>query len=354
VRIRNVSFERWNVELTEPFGIATGAQQLAENVLVEVERDDGSRGLGEAAPFPAVNGETQANALDALREAAPLLAGFDQAHALDLPASARPLLAAAPSALAAVEMALLDADCRARGVSMFRHFGGQQPLLLTDITITTGAASDAAQAARRAAEQGFETLKIKVGGESFEHDLGRLRAIAEAAPRARLLLDANASLSAEAAIALVAALGEARQRMVLFEQPCRRGDLAGARRVREAGIRVAADEDARDLADLALLASEQAADVINFKLTKCGVAETLRMIEGARRLGFGCMLGGMVETRLAMTVSACIAGGMGGFEELDLDTPLFMRDDRLTGGFAQTGPRLDLRDVALGHGVARR
>ncbi|HYJ08899.1 MAG TPA: dipeptide epimerase, partial [Polyangiaceae bacterium] len=118
MRIRNVSFERWNVELTEPFGIATGAQQLAQNVLVEVERDDGGRGLGEAAPFPAVNGETQANALDALREAAPLLAGFDQAHALDLPESVRPLLAAAPSALAAIEMALLDADCRARGVSM--------------------------------------------------------------------------------------------------------------------------------------------------------------------------------------------------------------------------------------------
>lgn len=358
VLIRSVHFEPWNVELSEPFGIATGAQQLAENALVEVELDDGSRGLGEAAPFPAVNGETQSDALAALQAAAPLVTGFRQGHDLDLPDDARALLAAAPSALAALEMALLDAHCRSRGVSLFRHFGGRQRELLTDITIPTGNADAAVAAARRALEQGFQTLKIKVGGQPFDHDLGRLRAIAAAAPQARLLLDANASLEAEAAIALVAALGVARQQVVLFEQPCQRGDLSGARRVREAGIRVAADEDARDLADLEQLAAERAADVVNFKLTKCGVAETLRMIDAARSLGFGLMLGGMVETRLAMTVSACIAGGQGGveagFEELDLDTPLFMLDQRLDGGFAQTGPRLDLGGIALGHGVSRR
>jgi L-alanine-DL-glutamate epimerase-like enolase superfamily enzyme len=124
--------------------------------------------------------------------------------------------------------------------------------------------------------------------------------------------------------------------------------------VREAGLRVAADEDARTLDDLELLHAERAADVINFKLTKSGVTRVLSMIERARQLGFGLMMGGMVETRLAMTVSACIAGGQGGFEQLDLDTPLFMKDDRLVGGFRQRGPELDLSDVALGHGVRRR
>jgi L-Ala-D/L-Glu epimerase len=84
------------------------------------------------------------------------------------------------------------------------------------------------------------------------------------------------------------------------------------------------------------------------------VTRTLSMIGEARRLGFGLMLGGMVETRLAMTFSACIAGGLGGFEELDLDTPLFMKDDRLEGGFAQQGPNLTLGHSALGHGVSRR
>ncbi|HEY6081163.1 MAG TPA: enolase C-terminal domain-like protein [Polyangiaceae bacterium] len=354
-RIISLSFEPWNVELLEPFGIATGAQLVAENVLLELRLEGGALGLGEAAPFPAVNAETQADALAALEGAreALLSAELDPA-AGSLPEPLQALLAAAPSALCALEMALLDAACRERQVSMFRHFGGRQPQLSTDITITTGSAEAAAAAARRALTQGFATLKVKVGGDAFENDLERLRRIAEQAPRARLLLDANASLSAEAAVALVDGLGARRAQVVLFEQPCARGDFAGARRVRQAGIRVAADEDARSTADVTRLATEQAADVVNFKLTKCGVSETLRMIAEAQRLGLGLMMGGMVETRLAMTVSACIAGGIGGFEELDLDTPLFMRDDRLLGGFAQVGATLDVGAIVAGHGVCRR
>jgi len=342
------------VELTEPFGIASGAQVVANNVLLELLLESGHRGLGEAAPFPAVSGETQADALGALEAVADDLIGYEAADAGLLPPKAREQLEAVPSALAAVEQALLDAACRARAKSLFEHFGGREARLLTDITIPTGSADAAAQSARRAIGQDFRTLKIKVGGQTFDHDLSRLRAIAAAAPGARLLLDANASLSAEQAIELVRGLGSQKSQVVLFEQPCRRGDFAGARRVRQANIRVAADEDARGLEDLTRLHSERAADVINFKLTKSGVSRTLSMIAEARRLGFGLMLGGMVETRLCMTFSACIAGGLGGFEELDLDTPLFMKDDRLEGGFEQRGPELDLLPVALGHGVTRR
>jgi len=354
VRIKSVRVEPWDVELTEPFGIATGAQVLAQNVLLEVELESGQRGLGEAAPFPAVNGETQADALAALAAVENELVGYAATDASELSAAALARLESTPSALAALEMALLDAACRARGQSLFQHFGGRSSRLLTDITIPTGSADDAARAARRALSQDFRTLKVKVGGKPFDHDLERLRHITAATPSARLLLDANASLEAEQAIELVRGLGAQQSQVVLFEQPCLRQDFAGARRVRAAGIRVAADEDARSLLDLAALHSERAADVINFKLTKSGVTRVLSMIEEARRLGFGLMLGGMVETRLAMTFSACIAGGLGRFEELDLDTPLFMRDDRLEGGFAQQGPSLDLAQILLGHGVSRR
>lgn len=354
VRIARVKIEPWNVELTEPFGIAGGAQAMAKNALCELTLASGHVGLGEAAPFPVVSGETQEQALAALDAVASELCGYEGSDVTGLSDAARERLQATPSALAAVEMALLDAHTRARGVSLFEHFGGRQPKLVTDITITTGGPDAAEQAARRAAAQGFGSLKVKVGGAAFDHDLARLRAIVRAAPEARLLLDANASLSAEHAVALVTELGPAQRRVALFEQPCQRGDFAGARYVRSAGIRVAADEDARSLDDLRGLHAERAADVINFKLTKSGVSAALAMIAEARRLGFGLMLGGMVETRLAMTVSACIAGGQGGFEELDLDTPLFMKDDGFTGGFAQRGPELDLLGIQLGHGVGRR
>jgi hypothetical protein len=66
------------------------------------------------------------------------------------------------------------------------------------------------------------------------------------------------------------------------------------------------------------------------------------------------MIGGMVETRLAMSASACLAGGMGGFSFVDLDTPLFLAWDPFEGGFDMRGPDLDLANIRLGHGVRRR
>jgi L-Ala-D/L-Glu epimerase len=59
--IRSIAIEDLNIPLLEPFGIATGAQTQANNLLVTLELADGTRGYGEAAPFPAVNGETQAS-----------------------------------------------------------------------------------------------------------------------------------------------------------------------------------------------------------------------------------------------------------------------------------------------------
>ena len=50
-----------------PFAIAGGGMDTARAVIVRVELDDGTIGLGESAPFPAVSGETVESTLAALR-----------------------------------------------------------------------------------------------------------------------------------------------------------------------------------------------------------------------------------------------------------------------------------------------
>jgi L-Ala-D/L-Glu epimerase len=342
----------WDVELTEPFGIATGVQTRACNVLVEVRLADGTRGLGEAAPFPAVSGETQAAVLDAIEDMRETLLGQHASRMRWLAAALRERSAAVPSARAGVESALLDALCRRLRLPMQRWFGGWEDHLRTDITIVTGSAHSAAAAASRAVAQGFDTLKVKVGGASLDHDRARVEAIRAVAPAARLVLDANASLEPAEAIELVDAIGPST--IALFEQPVAALDLEGLRRVRErAGVRVAADESARTAADVYALASHAAADVINIKITKSGVVEACDMIAAARAAGLGLMIGGMVETPLAMMVSACLAAGHGGFEFVDLDTPLFMRDPPVDG-WMQHGPAIDLQSIEAGHGITIR
>jgi L-alanine-DL-glutamate epimerase-like enolase superfamily enzyme len=353
--IESVRAVPWNVELTEPFGIATGAQFVAENVLVEVRLTDGTSGIGEAAPFPAVNGETQAHALAAVERAGASLVGKDPRRWRRLGADLKEITAGTPSALAGLEMAVLDAWLRHAGVSLWTFFGAAETSLETDITIVTGTAARARDAAERAVASGFRTLKIKVGGAPLEHDVERVDAIALAAPDARLVLDANGSMTAEAAVDLVDRIGK--ERVALFEQPTAADDYDGLRAVRKrTRVPVAADESARSASDVVALAHARAIDVVNVKITKSGLAEACDMCAVARAAGLGLMIGGMVETPLAMTVSACLAAGHGGFAFVDLDTPFFMKEMPTEGGWGGGGndrrkPIIDVANIAGGHGV---
>ena len=123
---------------------------------------------------------------------------------------------------------------------------------------------------------------------------------------------------------------------------------------RRTGVPVAADESARSAAEVAALARSGAAQVVNVKITKSGLAEALDMVAAARAAGLGLMVGGMVETPLAMATSACLAAGVGGFGFVDLDTPLFMRDLPTEGGWAYAGPDMRVDPQAKGHGVTVR
>jgi L-alanine-DL-glutamate epimerase-like enolase superfamily enzyme len=87
---------------------------------------------------------------------------------------------------------------------------------------------------------------------------------------------------------------------------------------------------------------------------KYGFDEAIAIHRFAMERGLGLMIGGMVEAKMAMSASACFAAALGGFDFVDLDTPLFLADDPFDGGYAQTGERLDLSPIAAGHGCVPR
>jgi L-alanine-DL-glutamate epimerase-like enolase superfamily enzyme len=71
----------------------------------------------------------------------------------------------------------------------------------------------------------------------------------------------------------------------------------------------------------------------------------------ARAAGLGLMIGGMVETSLAMTAAAHFAAGLGGFDFVDLDTPLWLKKDPMRGVSFGRGGIYDLSGVKAGIGV---
>ncbi len=351
-QIVSVSYQPLNLPLIEPFAIATGTQYQVENVVVQVQLADGTTGLGEAAPFPAVSGETQESTLAVLQELEKYLIGKDVKNWRTLAKELDKLVHDAPAARCGVEMAILDALCKHYQMPLYVFFGGVHTQLVTDLTITAGDEAHAAASARSIVERGFSIIKVKTEGTDVDYDLRRLQAIHNAAPGAKLIVDGNCGYDLARAQAFVNRAAEAKIPIILLEQLLPREaweDLAVL--AITCPFPIAADESARSAADVARLSQDKSASVVNIKLMKCGVLEALQMATLAQVHGLGLMIGGMVESILAMTFSAHFAAGIGGFGFIDLDTPLFIAEHPFSGGFEQTGEVLRLNPEVAGHGV---
>lgn len=350
--VRALDVATLDIPLSEPFGIAGGSADVARNLLVTVELADGTRGYGEAAPFPPFNGETQDMARAALEAARSTVEGADVRAWRRVSAALRGAMGPVGSARCALEMALLDALTRRAGMPLWAFFGGSSTALETDMTITTGTVAQAEAAARAIADRGIGTIKVKIGSGDIALDLDRVSAVRAAAPDAPLILDGNCGYTADAALQLLAMLHARAIAPALLEQPVPKDDIAGMRQVVQWGcVPVAADESAAGPAEVLTLAQERAAGVVNVKLMKSGIVDAISMVAIARTAGMGLMIGGMVESTLAMTVSACFAAGLGGFAFVDLDTPLFMAHSPFEGGMRYHGGRIEVGHIEAGHGV---
>src|SRR5579871_1475762 len=161
--IRTVTVEPLNIRMLEPFTIATGTTDEARNVLVTLTLEDGSVGYGECAPFSPSTGETQETALAAARGCAALLEGKDAAHWRVLSKLLRSIYFSQNTAIAGMEMALLDALTRSYEMPLYVFFGGASSAIETDYSIPMVAPEHGYELAKAAALRGIRCLKVKVG-----------------------------------------------------------------------------------------------------------------------------------------------------------------------------------------------
>nr|XP_043609999.1 L-Ala-D/L-amino acid epimerase isoform X2 [Erigeron canadensis] len=76
-------------------------------------------------------------------------------------------------------------------------------------------------------------------------------------------------------------------------------------------------------------------------------SEAIQVLEKLN--GLDLMIGGMVETRLAMGFAGHLAAGLGAFKFIDLDTPLLLSEDPVLEGYEVSGPTYKFSN-ARGHG----
>ncbi len=194
------------------------------------------------------------------------------------------------------------------------------PKVKTSFTISLDSPDKMGTAAKASANAPI--LKLKLGGDNL--DLARVEAVREAAPAARLLIDANESWSPSHFEKIVPALK--RLGVELIEQPFP-ADADEVLLTLDHPVPVCADESCHTGDDLARLTSRY--EVINVKLDKTGgLTEALHLCQQARKAGFKLLIGCMVGTSLGMAPARLLASIA---DYVDLDGPLLLARDREHG-----------------------
>ena len=299
--------ESW--ALREPFEIA--GQVLVDLPLLHVEVADGEGRVGRAeAAGVDYDGETPSS----MRAQIDAVAGR-----LTTATTADDLNAWLPrgGARNALDCALWDLHAKRTGVPVWQAAGLSPPRpLVTACTIGLGSIADVRRQARGLAQAPL--IKIKVDGSRH---LDWVQVVREEAPQARLVVDANQSWSRALLERLLPTLVDLGIEFV--EQPVRRGDdhqLDGLK----SPIPLVADESCMDRRSLPQLMNRYAG--VNIKLDKAGgLTEALSLARNARTMGFEVMVGNMCGTSLGMA-PAFLAAQLARW--VDLDGPLFQRDDR--------------------------
>lgn len=336
-----------DVELSDPFVISRGAVSTAALAYVRVKLADGTEGFGEIAPFTALTGETRARSIATAKDLSAMLVGCSCADWESLGAIMAGVAANEPAARCGLECAMVDALARARGETLFEHWRalGGTPALReheTDITLPILEESRIDELAAQWYARGFRIFKMKVG-QDVDKDVRRVERLASAHPDVDFILDANQGFDLKGARSMISALSSLTKRIRLIEQPVARDDLGAMASLRaDAKIPIAADESVFSLEDAKRVIANNAADCINLKIMKTGLAETIAVARAARAAGLSLMIGGMMESRLAMSFSFSLVLATGWITHLDLDTPLLMADDPLEGGYQYRGPMLTL------------
>ena len=338
LKLRAVELRRVRMPLVAPFRASYGVETTRDVLLLRAETDAGE-GWGECAALsePLYAPEYVDACEHVLRHH--LLPRLFAAPSLDAEGVAPCLrdVEGHRMAKAAIEMAVLDAELRAREESFASRLGGVRDHVDAGIALgVTGSVDELLDAVSRAVAEGYRRVKLKI---EPGWDVDPVTAVRARFPDLPLQADANGAYSVRDA-AHLARLDEFD--LLLIEQPLPpdriRDHVVLGRRLRTP---ICLDESIVSAVSAADAVDLGACRVVNVKPGRVGgYLEARRIHDVCRARGVPVWCGGMLETGLGRAGNAALAA-LPGFTlpgDLSASARYYHRD--LTAPFVLEGGRL--------------
>jgi len=337
MRLESVEMRRVRMPLVAPFETSFGVQTERDILLLKAITSDGE-GWGEcvASEEPTYSSEYVDGAQHVLlHHLIPRLLGRD-IEAADMAALLRPVHGH-HMAKAAIEMAVLDAELRARGESFGHFFGAVRPEV--DCGVSVGIHPSIAELLHTVGgylDQGYRRIKLKI---KPGWDVEPVRAVREKFGDVPLQVDANTaySLSDAAQLAKLDRFG-----LLLIEQPMPEEQvLAHAELARRVKTPICLDESIESLQNAADAIELGACRVINVKPGRVGgYLEARKIHDLCAERGIPVWMGGMLETGIGRAGNVAMAAmpnftlpgdtsASDRYYHRDITEPFVLRDGRL-------------------------
>lgn len=356
MKIVKLETMRVSVPLQKPFRTSIRYVKTLKTIYLKVTCNNGIIGWGEAVPIPVITGESLKSIETVIHEIyKPLFIGENIWNYEKIFQQLNGIVVGNYSAKAAVDMALYDCMAQYCKLPLFRFFGGWKKELETDMTVSVNDPQKMGKEAFRFLQKGFSTLKVKVGSDSIDKDLERIKEIRRrVGKKVSLRVDANQAWTPKEAIRIIRTMEDEDMQIELVEQPVKAHDLTGLKQVTEAvSTPILADESIYSAHDALEIVRTRSADMINIKLMKSGgIYHAHKICAIAESSGMECMIGCMLETHLGVTAAAHFAASKKNITKIDLDAPFMLGKKPVIGGGEFKGSKIILPETP-GLGIQR-
>jgi muconate cycloisomerase len=336
VPIRNTRVMLVDVPTIRPHVLAMATMSKQTIVLVEIEREDGVRGYGEATTIGGLAyGEESPESIKVAVETyfKPLIQNCDANRPASVMALLNRQIVGNRFAKCAVETALFDAMGRASNLPVSELLGGRQrDVLPVAWTLASGhTAKDIDEAEQMLAAKRHNVFKIKIGKRDIVKDCDHVAAIAKAlGDRASIRVDVNQHWTRAHAMQGIARLQYAG--VSLIEQPIAATDVVGMHQLcNRFDLAIMADEALTGPSSAARYIEALACDVISLKINQSGGLTEARKVAALAEVAHVALYGGtMLEGGIGTAAAAHLFSTLPAMEwGTELFGPLLLTEELL-------------------------